>query len=222
MNKILFKSGVYEIVNVINGHRYIGGSVDLQSRRGSHFSSLRRNDHRNAILQKAFNKYGESSLLFRVLIYCDPDNVLLYEQKCLDELLPEYNIAKDAQAFMRGAIFSEEHRRKLGLVHKGKIVSEETRRKMSLARVGKTPPNTLGYRHTEETKQKMSLAHMGNKYNLGRHMPEETKHKISEAHKMNKTNCGETNPFFGKHHSEETKRKMSKSIKEALARKREL
>ncbi len=34
---------------------------------------------------------------------------------------------------MLGKIFSEEHRRKIGLIHKGKIESEETRKKKSIS-----------------------------------------------------------------------------------------
>ena len=216
-------------MNTVNGHRYIGSSVELRERRWAHFDSLKKGKHSNAILQKAYDKYGESSLLFRVLIYCDRDNVLYYEQKCLDELHPEYNIAKDVQAAMRGLKLSEETKQKIRLSKLGKVASEETRRKMSIARAGHTPAFTVGCRHSEETKQKMSLAHMGNPSNSGKHLSEETKLKISKWHsnkavseetkqKMSEAQSGEKNAFYGRHHTEETKRKMSESIKEAFAR----
>ena len=45
VDKIEKISGVYQIVNELNGHRYIGSSKNIQHRILTHRSSLRRNNH---------------------------------------------------------------------------------------------------------------------------------------------------------------------------------
>ena len=57
-------SGIYEIVNTVTGKRYVGSAVNLEKRELSHFSGLRRGDHRKAHFQHSFDKYGESAFEF--------------------------------------------------------------------------------------------------------------------------------------------------------------
>lgn len=64
-------SGVYEIVNLVNGKRYIGQSKNLKKRQQGHFRSLRIGKHKNLKLQHAFDLHGEEAFEFRVLCYCD-------------------------------------------------------------------------------------------------------------------------------------------------------
>lgn len=51
-------SGVYKIVNNITGVIYVGSAIDLKKRKTFHFYHLRKNNHCNNYLQKAFNKYA--------------------------------------------------------------------------------------------------------------------------------------------------------------------
>lgn len=172
-------SGVYQITSLINGHRYIGSSVSLQKRRATHFSFLRKNRHTNAYLQRAYNLYGADNFEFKVLLLCDPENCIIYEQAYLDALQPEYNLLRTAGSSL-GHVMSEKSRAKMGLAHVGnqvnlgRILTEETKRKISETKSGKT----VG----EETKRKMSNAQTGeNNAFYGRHHTEETKLKMSES-----------------------------------------
>lgn len=63
-NKI---AGIYSLTNKTTGKRYIGQTVYLNGRKGDHLLNLRRNQHNNDYLQKAFNKYGEEDFIFEVL-----------------------------------------------------------------------------------------------------------------------------------------------------------
>jgi group I intron endonuclease len=144
---------------------------------------LRKNRHRNSHLQNAFNKYGESAFSFRAVLFCDAENLLFYEQACIDGMNPEYNKAIKAEAPMQGRRHTEETRKKMSEVAAGRVFSEETRKKMSEAKVGK-PNGRLGSHLTEETKRKLSVANSGEKNcRFGVSLSEETKRKMSEKMK---------------------------------------
>lgn len=59
--------GIYQILNLINNKSYIGSSVQIRKRKNQHYNSLRCNKHHNQHLQAAWNKYGESNFVFRIL-----------------------------------------------------------------------------------------------------------------------------------------------------------
>lgn len=218
--------GIYEIKNIESGKRYIGSACNFLVRWKNHRNELNRSVHDNSHLQNAWNKYSEDAFEFNVLLVCDKNNNILYEQAFLDKMCPTYNIAKNATAPMlglhhtketcaklsainKGKIFSKEHKRKLSMAQKGKKASEEVRLKMSKARKGKKfteehkrnlSASLRGRVFTEESKMKMSEAQKGRiPWNKGKHRSEETKRKISDAHK-------------GKILTKEHKRKISISL----------
>lgn len=48
--------GIYCIKNKITGDIYVGSAVSMKKRKHRHFSSLRKNIHHSAYLQRAFKK----------------------------------------------------------------------------------------------------------------------------------------------------------------------
>ena len=70
-------SGIYSILNLINGKRYIGKSNNIYKRWVEEKCSLRRKDFHNIHLQRAWYKYGESAFEFSII------------EKCLEEHLSE-------------------------------------------------------------------------------------------------------------------------------------
>ena len=74
------KSGIYLIINTINGKFYIGSSCDIPRRFRSHRKCLNKNTHDNIHLQNAWNKYGESNFSFEIYTNCFPNELLLNEQ----------------------------------------------------------------------------------------------------------------------------------------------
>lgn len=73
------RSGLYQIVNLRNGKRYIGQTAHFKKRYQAHLCALRNGRCNNQHLQRAWAKYGEGSFEFRILILCRPS--LLDEQE---------------------------------------------------------------------------------------------------------------------------------------------
>lgn len=122
------KSGIYVIVNVTNGHRYIGQASCLRRRLNNHRSCLRRGIHDNAHLQRAWNKYGEHAFDFKVERLCPVEALDDIETMLLNaEPRPEYNIARDGSVSGRGLKRSADARRKMSLAKKTKPMSAATR-----------------------------------------------------------------------------------------------
>jgi len=72
-------SGVYQIVNIINGHKYIGSSTNLKKRLGVHKNMLKSDKHDNPHLQNAWNKYGKENFKFEIICSCPEDKTIKFE-----------------------------------------------------------------------------------------------------------------------------------------------
>jgi group I intron endonuclease len=201
---------------------YIGSSNNIRKRWNEHRYGLRANRNVSPKLQRHFNKYGESDLVFSVITTCPPDQLAAQEQYFIDCYNPWFNIMPNARS-AAGFKLSEEARGKISEANSRRPVSEETKEKMRMANTGKRhkPESCLkmsitrkGRTFSEEHKRKISEALKGknfspeHKANLreARHdrvITEETRLKMSEAKK------GERNTFFGRKHTEETKMKIA-------------
>lgn len=63
--------GIYCIENLVNHKKYIGQSVDINSRWETHISTLNNNHHYNLHLQQSWNKYGSENFEFNIIETCD-------------------------------------------------------------------------------------------------------------------------------------------------------
>lgn len=174
---ILYNSGIYKIINHKTNDFYIGQSTELKTREYTHFFELKNNKHHNSHLQNAYNKYGYENLEFKILLYCEPKELIRYEQYFVDKLNPSYNILVECVITRKGTRHSEESKKKISFsqkdmkgilnpmfgVHRfgslnpmfGKKHSLESKIKISESKIGKPPPNK-GKPHSDETKKKMS------------------------------------------------------------------
>jgi group I intron endonuclease len=134
-------SGVYEIKNTLNNHRYVGSSVNILKRFMSHKYSLWNGKHRSIKLQRAWDKYGEEHFEFNILETCESikDTLLFIEQKYLD-LKPEYNILYIAGSSL------------------GCICSEETKLKISSSKKGKKPKSRLSEEELKLVRERQSVS----------------------------------------------------------------
>ena len=201
-------SGVYEIVNTLNGKRYIGSSVNIRSRFQHHRAELRSGKHHNRHLQNAWDKYGEENFTFEVLFYCERSHTLVYEQQFLDNLQPEYNVAISASAPMLGLSVSDEVRAKISASMKGN--TNCLGNKHTAEHIANFSASTKGHEVSAETRAKIGAANKGKSSRRGYKLSEETKAKIGAANKGSK----------GYHPTDEARNNMSLSQKAAWQRRK--
>lgn len=216
-------SGIYKIQSIANPDRcYIGSASVIKNRWSYHINALRSNGHCNKKLQNHFNKYGESDLVFSVLLGCEKQLLIPNEQFFIDSYNPYFNICKTAGNVL------------------GRICSDETKKKISESNMGRYGPNTgkkmskefcqnvskrmkgcvgsnKGKKFSDSIKEKMSnsskefcktekgkeLIKKLTVLSSNRTMPETARIKISEAQK------GNTN-MLGHKHSEASKIKIGR------------
>lgn len=158
------RTGVYKITNLVDGKVYVGSSsTDLTDRITTHKRELNKKEHANRYLQRAWDKYGEQSFSFEVVLLCKPEICLKEEQKYMDlyrsyDYNFGYNLCPTAGS-SKGVKLSEETCKKISESKKGvfvgRKVSEETRKKMSEAMKGNK--NGLGHRFSRTPESKMKL-----------------------------------------------------------------
>lgn len=170
------QSGIYRIVNTVNGKCYVGSAKSLPNRAAVHRMHLRRGEHHCPHLQAAWSKYGEHVFSFDTLLVCAPSTLIMYEQIAMDTLRPAYNVCKVAGSRLghkasaetriklsearRGKRLTDEHKKNVSRGLVGHVVSEESRTKMAAAKVGKPGPR-LGMNNTPEARAKMSASLKG-------------------------------------------------------------
>jgi hypothetical protein len=101
------KTGIYKITNKINGKFYIGSSKDLTRRRKDHFRLLKKGVNHSTLLQRAVNKYGLNNFVFEIIVECSEHLLFIVEQKLVNELNPEYNIAIENVAVPNGLPYKD-------------------------------------------------------------------------------------------------------------------
>lgn len=221
MSKII--SGIYAIVNNVNGNRYIGSSENVYKRWGQHVRRLENKNHHSRHLQHAWDKYGADNFHFELLESCDVTSLIEKEQAYLDSERPVYNVSPTAGR-TAGVIRSDEYKTKLSKSQSGKVISAETRRKISIGMKGKK--NSLGVKRpqSQSTIEKIKNALLGHfvspetrtkigSKNKGRKHSEEARRKIGAASVGNKHNLGRVHP-------EEERKKRAEALRQAWARKK--
>jgi group I intron endonuclease len=127
-------SGIYKIINKINGKYYVGRSDNILGTSGrwkEHINRLNSNKHDNSYLQNAWNKYGSDKFDFVIVEKIDDSQKLLEtEQKHLDAIKNDrrnlcYNLSFSANG---GGFIGHKH-------------LEESKKKTSEKLKGRPSPN---------------------------------------------------------------------------------
>lgn len=177
-------TGIYKIINNVDGKYYVGRSLNVNGRVQFHFKLLSKNKHFNYKLQEAYNQCGRDNFRWEIVEECDSSNISEREQEFLNECKLDPNKSYNL-SYLSDSIGAD---------------SEEIRRRISKANKGR--------KFTEEHKLKISLALKGIKR---KPISNETRLKMSKSHKGKLV--GELNPMFGKRFSDEQKQKWSENRK---------
>ena len=218
---------IYSITNKLDGKVYYGKSERGEDRWEGHRSFLRGGYHRNSYLQNAWNKYGEDSFEFNVILTCPVSELNQWEMHFIAEAGgcnsdQNYNLTEGGE----GGSHSEETKKRISAStsgeknhNYGKPMSEEQKKKISEnhADVSGEKNHMFGKSHTDENKKKISASMSGEKnHQYGKTRTEDWK----KAHSI--AMSGENHPMFGKKQSEEHKKKRSIALKAYWAKRKQL
>ena len=155
-------SGIYKIVNKINGKYYVGCSNNIYKRWEEHKRFLINGKHHNSHLQKSWNKYGESNFDFILMESIIIDLLKITEQKYLDIAKLERHNCYNSSFISDKIEMTDETKRKIGLSalgHKrnlGRKYEPITAQKRAISRRSNGKPWI-----TESTKIKIGLSNKG-------------------------------------------------------------
>lgn len=178
------ESGIYQIINTVDGKRYIGRSNHLDKRWKLHSWMLRTNRHFNPHLQRAYN-LDPNAFKFEVLEYCDVEDLnekevfYIAKYKTMD-MAYGYNLCEGGKS-STGRVCTEETKEKISKKKKGYKCKKEDieKRKRSLKEHIANDPEFAKYHHdycAKGAKGKPS-------WNKGRPCSEEKKRHLSELFK---------------------------------------
>lgn len=84
-------TGIYKITNLINDKFYIGASVDINMRYGTHMGRDAKKYSKVHEFYSDILKYGRENFKLEILEVCSRDKLLKKEQYHFDLLKPQYN-----------------------------------------------------------------------------------------------------------------------------------
>lgn len=182
-------SGIYAILNISNGKRYVGSSQHIERRLQRHLNNLQGNKHENRYLQNAWNKYGETCFEFAVIENCAVERLLEREQTHINAGC-DYNMAKDVIAPTRGLKLPQETVEKMRIAQRGRKHGPNTLKKMSETQLRRTPEEKAEIQRKRiETERKRSPEERAEsrrrtaEANRGRRLTLEQRQKLSQGHR---------------------------------------
>ncbi|EYE89923.1 intron endonuclease [Aspergillus ruber CBS 135680] len=149
------KSGVYYLVNKINGHTYVGSSINLASRMKNYLNNafLKSKQNSNMPIVKALLKYDQSNFSLLILEYVEPEYLITRETFYITQIIPYYNVLKQGYSSL-GYKHTEETKKMLSELAKNRTHSDKTKALIAIALVGQNNP-FYEKNHSTESKIRM-------------------------------------------------------------------
>ncbi len=145
------QTGVYCWLNKVNGKVYVGSATrSFNHRKRRHLDGLRKGQHPNIYLQRAYCKHGEDVFEFKVLERCLPSVSIAREQFWIDNYHATdpnlgYNISKVAGSSL-GLKRSDETKAKISAASKKSLANPDTKAKQSSAQKKANTPEVIAKR----------------------------------------------------------------------------
>ena len=135
------KSGVYCLINKINGNAYVGSSINLASRMRNYLNTtfLKSKQNINMPIVKALLKYNQESFTLLILEYVEPNCLTKRETYYITHVMPYYNVLKQGYSSL-GYKHTEETKELLSQLAKNRTHSEETKALIARALTGENNP----------------------------------------------------------------------------------
>ena len=149
------KAGVYLLINKINGHSYVGSSINLSTRMRNYLNKafLKSKQNINTPIIKALLKYDYSNFSLMILEYVEPVFLTKTETFYITNLLPYYNVLKQGYSNL-GYKHTEETKKLLSELAKNRVHSEQTKGLIARALTGENNP-FYNKSHSIESKVRM-------------------------------------------------------------------
>jgi len=177
-------SGIYMITCLDNHRFYIGSSINLYRRYKDHWRALNNHTHRNQHLQRAWDKYTESSFVFEILELIEPILIIEREQFWIDKLQPFNEIGFNIRPKADETCHAQETKQKIAESHKGIKPTAETRLKMSVIKKA-TPPTNLGRVFNDEWRANIGKAKTGQRWKVKEPRSVQRREQIAEEKAKN-------------------------------------
>lgn len=152
------KSGIYCLINNINGNSYIGSSINLSSRMRNYLNTtfLKSKQNINMPIIKALLKYKQDNFSLLILEYVELESLTIRETYYITYVMPYYNVLKQGYSSL-GYKHTEETKKLLSELAKNRTHSDETKGLIARALVGENNP-FYNKSHSIESKVRISEA----------------------------------------------------------------
>ena len=134
-------SGVYYLINNINGHSYVGSSINLAGRMQNYLNTsfLKNRSNSNMPITKALLKYGPENFSLWILEYVEVREISVRETVYITQIIPYYNVLKVGYSSI-GYKHTEETKILLSELGKNKTHTPETKALIARAVTGENNP----------------------------------------------------------------------------------
>jgi group I intron endonuclease len=149
------KSGVYCLINKINGHSYVGSSINLASRMKNYLNNtfLKSRQNANMPIVKALLKYGQSNFTLLILEHVELKFLIDRETYFITSVIPYYNVLKQGYSSL-GYKHTKETKELLSQLAKNRVHSDITKGLIVKALTGENNP-FYNKSHSMESKIRM-------------------------------------------------------------------
>ncbi|TVY18656.1 putative intron-encoded endonuclease [Lachnellula arida] len=152
------KSGVYCFINNINGHAYVGSSMNISSRMRNYLNNtfLKSKQNSNMPIVKGLLKYNQSNFSLLIFEYVEPEFLTIRETFYITYIMPYYNVLKQGYSSL-GYKHTEETKKLLFELAKNRIHTDKTKALIARALTGENNP-FYNQNHSIESKIRMMEA----------------------------------------------------------------